>query len=199
MSHGRMLASAGGLYALLALAGASWIALRDGLAGWVPAGAVAIGIGLAWGTAGGLAVVLGWHGMCTLSGRLQEFEESLARFFHGLPLAGCAWLAMTSAVGEELLFRGGLQSSVGLWAASLIFGLVHVPPRKEMAPWPVFAGVVGLLLGWIYVYTGTLAGPIAGHFTINFVNLARMARAGKPMNAGAEGGTDAGEDGGATA
>src|SRR5262249_3413519 len=35
-------------------------------------------------------------------------------------------LAVASAVGEELLFRGALQPMVGLWAQAVVFALLHI-------------------------------------------------------------------------
>jgi membrane protease YdiL (CAAX protease family) len=176
MTHARLLRSATVFYGGLALAGLGWVAWRGGWHGPPPAPPGPLLRGTAEGAAGGLAVVLLWAAAAGCATRLREFEESLAAYFRGLPLAAAAWLAFVSSVGEELLFRGGVQGSFGLWAASLAFGLAHVPLRRELIPWPVFAFAVGVLLGWLWERTGTLAAPIAGHFTINFVNLARMAR-----------------------
>ncbi len=176
MSHAAMYRLSAVFYALLALAGGGWILWRDGLAGLTPAPWPRLALGALEGTAGGLAVVLVWAYLARVTSYLREFEESLAAHFRGMALAGTAWLALASAVGEELLFRGGVQGSFGLWLASAAFALVHVPLRREIALWPVFAFSVGLLLGWIYDRNGSLAAPIAGHFTVNFINLTRMAR-----------------------
>src|SRR5690606_22951868 len=37
-------------------------------------------------------------------------------------------LALASAAGEELLFRGALQPIVGIWPQALIFALLHIGP-----------------------------------------------------------------------
>jgi len=83
----------------------------------------------------------------------------------------------TCSIGEEMLFRGGMQPALGLTATSLLFGACHVPVHRALALWPLFAAAVGLLLGWTLERTGTLAAPVAGHFAINAVNLWRLARA----------------------
>jgi hypothetical protein len=67
---------------------------------------------------------------------------------------------------------------VGLVPASLIFGLAHFVPRRELAPWCLFAIAAGLLLGGLYEWTGNLVAPVVAHAGINAVNLRlRAARA----------------------
>ena len=98
--------------------------------------------------------------------------------------------AVTSSIGEELLFRGFLQQWLsdglftgpmsdwwGLIVASLIFGLIHVgPERRTFLPWTIMAVVMGFVLGAIYLYTGNVLAPVLCHFTINLLNLAQIAR-----------------------
>lgn len=88
--------------------------------------------------------------------------------------AECALLAAVSAVAEEALFRGALQPLLGWVGASLLFGLAHFAPRRELWPWTGFAVLAGLLLGWLFDATGSLIAPITAHFAINAVNLRRL-------------------------
>jgi len=90
-------------------------------------------------------------------------------------VAECIVLAVVSGIGEEALFRGALQPHVGLWAASLIFGLAHFAPRRELWPWTLFAMATGLLLGASFEWTGNLVAPIVAHTLINAVNLRLLA------------------------
>lgn len=112
----------------------------------------------------------------------QEFRKILGPITVGQAFV----MAVTSGIAEEIFFRGFLQQVLtdvafaslpaadilGLVAASLIFGLVHQgPDRKAFLPWTIFALVVGLALGGLYLVTGNLLAPVIAHFTINFLNL----------------------------
>lgn len=85
-------------------------------------------------------------------------------------------LALCSSLGEEMLFRGLLQPSIGLVWSSLIFGLLHVGPGREYLPWTVMAIAMGFAFGGVFYYTGNLLAPILAHFTINYFNLHALAR-----------------------
>jgi membrane protease YdiL (CAAX protease family) len=96
------------------------------------------------------------------------------------PLSGTqvVILALASGVGEEAFFRGALQPRVGLVAASLLFGLAHLVPRRELLPWAGFALLAGVLLGALFEYTGNLLAPTLAHVVVNGVNLCWLGRAG---------------------
>jgi len=64
-----------------------------------------------------------------------------------------------------MLFRGLLQPWLGLTATSVLFGLLHVIPRREMIPWTIFSVAAGFLLGWLFAFSGTLVAPIACHIS----------------------------------
>jgi membrane protease YdiL (CAAX protease family) len=85
-------------------------------------------------------------------------------------------LAMASAVGEELLFRGALQPMIGLWPQAIVFALLHIGPGARFLPWTASAFALGLVFGWLFQMTGDLGGPIVAHFAINYMNLHFIAR-----------------------
>jgi membrane protease YdiL (CAAX protease family) len=86
-------------------------------------------------------------------------------------LAGLVILALVPAIGEELLFRGILQSKIaivtknyhiGIWIAAIVFSAIHFQfygfvPRM----------LLGALFGYMYVWSGNLAIPILAHFVNN--------------------------------
>jgi len=83
-----------------------------------------------------------------------------------------ALLTVSSAVGEELLFRGWLTPLVGVVLSSLLFGLVHYTPRNRgMWSWIPMALAMGLAFGGMFVLVGNLAAPIVAHGVINHRNL----------------------------
>ncbi len=85
-----------------------------------------------------------------------------------------AHLAVVSAVGEELFFRGAMQPVAGYVATSLLFGLIHVGPDRRYLLWTASAVVLGFALGGIFKATGNLVGVVVSHATINVVNLRRI-------------------------
>ncbi len=80
-------------------------------------------------------------------------------------------IAVASGIGEELFFRGWLLNELGLLLSSLIFGLVHLPPNRNWRLWPLFAFIIGLLLGTLCLWTHTLLFAIAAHAGINYLNI----------------------------
>ncbi|MCB9557281.1 MAG: CPBP family intramembrane metalloprotease [Deltaproteobacteria bacterium] len=114
-------------------------------------------------------------------GWLAELHAWFSTVLGPLRWIDCASLALASGIGEELLFRGVLQPRVGLLWASLIFGAVHVPPRRALWPWSVIAAVLGVALGAIFQVSGHLLGPILAHTLINFFNLHLVSRAPKGL------------------
>lgn len=112
--------------------------------------------------------------------RTTELGEALADLLGeslmGITAADAVLLALASGLGEEMLFRGALQPSVGLFWASVIFGACHFMPRRELALWSVYAVAMGFGFGLLYEWTGQLAAPIAAHTLVNGVNLPRLAR-----------------------
>jgi membrane protease YdiL (CAAX protease family) len=82
-----------------------------------------------------------------------------------------AWLALTSGIGEELLFRGALLPWWGLGLSSLAFGALHVGPARRFLAWTAWATLMGALFGAIYLATGHLEGCVLAHVLVNLVNL----------------------------
>ncbi len=81
-------------------------------------------------------------------------------------------VALLAAFGEELLFRGAIQPLVGLAPMALIFGLLHATGFAHI----VLAGALGLCLGWLYNWSGSLWSPIAAHLTLDMITGLVLAR-----------------------
>jgi uncharacterized protein len=94
-------------------------------------------------------------------------EGGLAAVVAGLLIIGVAPLS------EEIFFRGfmfaGLRRRLSLWpaaaAAAIIFGALHYTGPDSIGVVPQLV-VFGLLLAWLYEYTGSLWPPIFMH-TLN--------------------------------
>lgn len=120
--------------------------------------------------AGGIVVLLSRE--FTLRTRTgEELGRALGTLLGPLGWPDCLLLAALSGVAEEVFFRGALQPVVGLFPATLIFGLAHFAPRRGLLPWTGFALMAGLLLGVLFETTGNLVAPILAHFTVNALNL----------------------------
>jgi len=91
-----------------------------------------------------------------------------------------ALVALAAGLGEELLFRGALQSLAELWMSplvalamvSLLFGLAHA----LSATYFVLATVVGAYLGWLALATGSLVPPILAHALYDLLALGVLLR-----------------------
>lgn len=81
-------------------------------------------------------------------------------------------LAVVPAIGEELLFRGmilhGLRSRfndvVSVLLSGLMFALMHGNLQQLVYPF-----ILGVIMGWIVLRTGSLISSILVHFINNFL------------------------------
>jgi hypothetical protein len=101
----------------------------------------------------------------TLTKYLTQFT-SFGRFVVGLLV-----IAVVPAISEELVFRGVIQRNlvqwfharhVGVWLAAAIFSAIHF---QFFGFVPRF--VLGLVLGYLYEWSGNILVPMVAHFTQN--------------------------------
>jgi membrane protease YdiL (CAAX protease family) len=90
------------------------------------------------------------------------------RIFKNRNLFHVLIIAAVVAFSEELLFRGIIQTKVGLLIASIVFAIIHY---RYLFNWFLFLNIILLsfFIGFIYVKTGNLAVTIWMHFTIDFL------------------------------
>lgn len=137
-------------------------------------------ITLLWTPAVG--VVLGMltvQGFRALQGRmawLGDLHREFASIFGRPSNRELFLLAAASALGEEILFRGAMLDAWGLVASSVVFALLHIPPRRSLWPWTVSALLLGLGFGLMTMLTGNLGAAVAAHFVINLQNLTYITR-----------------------
>ena len=101
----------------------------------------------------------------------RALHAALRPAVHGAGDVGLLAVAVASAAGEELLFRGLLQPLLGIVVSSVVFGALHQIRGPARWGWMVWATVMGLLFGCVFAATGSLAGPIVAHAMINGANL----------------------------
>ena len=159
-------------------AAVSWIWLyfqKPGLSAqlWMPADWPRC---LAIGAAAGLGVV----GLSILFGKRFAWTRRLEAEFGWILGAQktweVVWIALLSGCAEEYLFRGALQVKFGIWVATAVFAIIHWPLNPNFLPWPFVAAVIGLGLGGLAQWTGSLVAPAAAHVVINLINLRRITR-----------------------
>ena len=131
---------------------------------------------LAIGLAAGLAVV----GVTILFSRWFAWTRRLEAEFGWILGAQkgweLLWIALLSGCAEEYLFRGALQQKFGIWVATIVFAVIHWPLNPNFFPWPFVAGVIGLGLGGLALWTQSLVAPAVAHVVINLINLRRITR-----------------------
>jgi membrane protease YdiL (CAAX protease family) len=125
----------------------------------------------------GLGVILGASTTFATRALVRRFRwaralhRGLRPAVQGAGDSTLATVAVASAVGEELLFRGLLVPAVGVVASSLVFGTLHQIRGPARWAWMGWATVMGLLFGAVFAATGSLAGPLVAHVAINHANL----------------------------
>jgi uncharacterized protein len=139
----------------------SWVGLAEGVLATAP-----LRLGRRW------TLRTRWPPVIRL---VRLVEERLAPLFAGAGAGELVVVAALAGLGEEVLFRGVLQTAlVGhlpVWgavaAAAAVFGLAHC-----LTPtYAVFAAVVGAYLGLLFVLSGNLLVPILAHALYDLVAL----------------------------
>ena len=151
-----------------------WLPTGEGTLSSIP-GSLLLGLGA------GLVIVLVGQLLTPYFKFLRTMQKSFAELLFWIRgWVDIAWLAATSAIAEEALFRGALQPSIGIVWTSLLFAVCHPPLIRSLIAWPIFAFLISLLLGALFQTGGdALMAPIACHFAINFFNLGILTAASR--------------------
>jgi membrane protease YdiL (CAAX protease family) len=110
----------------------------------------------------------------------EQVQWLIDEMFPSRSIAQFATVAVLAGVGEELLFRGALQSMIGSWTTpviglaitSLLFGFAHALSKLYF----LFAVVVGAFLGWMTLKYSDLVAPMVAHGLYDFLALAYLSR-----------------------
>ena len=106
----------------------------------------------------------------------RELKSVVMRVLGPLNVFMAAYLALMTALGEEIVFRGVIQPFAGLFVTSFLFGLMHVGPGGVLSAWSLWAMIAGALLGWMFDATHSLWPPILAHFLVNFVSIMSLRK-----------------------
>lgn len=137
-------------------------------------GAVLLGTLAGLALAGTLPLVTApWaNRVLLLRGLRRSWDALESALAPGLGYRDILVLAICSALSEEALFRGVLQTELGIVPASTLFGLLH----PLGAAYVLWAGLAGAALGTLYIASGSLAAPVAAHAVYNLVALSYLRR-----------------------
>ncbi|WP_090831398.1 MULTISPECIES: CPBP family intramembrane glutamic endopeptidase [unclassified Bacillus (in: firmicutes)] len=90
------------------------------------------------------------------------------KIFSNRSIPHIAVIALMVAVSEELLFRGVIQTTLGMIVASVIFAIIHY--RYLFSPFLLINIILlSFLIGFVFEWTGNLAVTIVMHFIIDFL------------------------------
>jgi len=171
------------VYGPLTLGALAWAWLAGGRFAWslespwlIAPYAVRLALSLALGFALALVVVAMTPRLVERTVWARTLHMELEKIVASLSSAEITVLALASGFAEELFFRGALQPVLGLVMTSVVFGALHVGPRRVFVAWAAWAFVMGLLFGLIFELTGVLWGPILAHVWINQRNMTFIQR-----------------------
>ena len=126
---------------------------------------------------------------------MQVLDETLIPMFRECRILELAVIAILAGIGEELLFRGVVQSwtadkiggpygpEIGLAVAAVIFGLLHC----VTVTYALLAACIGLYLGALWLATGNLLSPIVCHALYDFIAFVYLVQVRKPKAIAQEG------------
>src|ERR1700691_4000158 len=123
-------------------------------------------VGLEGGSSVGWSLVMGilLAGATILASRVLARRTEWTRALHEALRPGVrdadgvtiACMAISSGVGEELLFRGLLVPLVGVVASSIGCGLLHQVRGPARWVWAAWAGGMGVLFALVFTLSGSL-------------------------------------------
>lgn len=116
------------------------------------------------------AIVASWIVRADFFSEEMQFFSALIKkiaptYFHALLLSACA------GIGEEILFRGGIQPYLGIWPTSIIFIILHGyinPFNIALTLYGVFMIFVSAGIGYLFEIHGIFAA-IAAHFLFDLI------------------------------
>jgi CAAX protease family protein len=144
--------------------------VRDALAGIAAAGPMLLGF----------AVCVRWP--VGPLGRIRRFSDEVIRpLFRPCSITQLGLISVAAGFGEEMLFRGFLQTLLADWwgfwpgvlAAALVFALMHLITLT----YAFLAGLLGLYLSVVWLTNGNLLSVVVAHALYDFVALVYLVKA----------------------
>ena len=136
-----------------------------------------VGIGLAVGLGTG---ILAWSVIQTKIMKPIQHKYSGLISSLRLNLPKIIYISICAGVGEEILFRGGLQPIMGIWLTSIVFVALHGylnPTDWRISIYGIVMTLIIALYGWMNDYFGILSSIVA-HTVIDVYLLIRLTSNG---------------------
>ncbi len=116
----------------------------------------------------------------------SEVRTFFSRLFTALDVSflDIFYLSLAAGVGEELLFRGGVQYYLGIWITAFVFILLHGyldPRRGSWMLLGVYMIVMSAGLGYLYEYCGLISAMVA-HGFYDLIVISHYRRLGNDLN-----------------
>lgn len=133
----------------------------------------------------------------------SDVDRLVVPLLRGVSVRDMVLIALLAGVGEEIFFRGLLQTGLAGWIGlgpaliltSILFGALHwITPTYAL-----LAGLIGLYLGGFMAVSGNLIVPVLVHALYDFLALRYLVGRGRgPAEGEAAAGDRAAGDDGAT-
>ncbi|MCX7923347.1 MAG: CPBP family intramembrane metalloprotease [Clostridia bacterium] len=102
--------------------------------------------------------------------RLKEYEELIEMITAGNPIVSILAVGIFAPIFEEILFRGlvlnELRKNIPVWPAVIIQGVLFGAYHGNLIQ-GVYAAVLGVLLGMVYIWGKSIWVPIFVHMVFN--------------------------------
>lgn len=132
----------------------------------IDASGIALGLALCGSLIGAGLALIHWfprYGEWMIRSQAQNYPF----LKHRLSLAALIFLSLCAGIGEEVLFRGGIQTLFGdylpmplaIACAAAAFAAIHL--AKPLISLLIFA--IGVLFGAVYWWSGSLLAVMIGH------------------------------------
>ncbi|RFU65570.1 CPBP family intramembrane glutamic endopeptidase [Peribacillus glennii] len=120
------------------------------------------------GSAAAIVILFDLLAMKLLPESYQDDGGVNERIFKSLSYPMIFLVALSVAISEEILFRGVIQTHLGLFWSSLIFAVVHF---RYLFNWFLFLNitVLSFFIGLIFELTDNLLVTVFAHFLIDFI------------------------------
>jgi uncharacterized protein len=110
------------------------------------------------------------------AGEMQFFSDLINKL--APTYAHAVFYSICAGVGEEILFRGGIQPYLGIWVTSFVFILLHGyinPFNLALTVYGIFMVFISAGLGYLFEMYGIVASIVA-HFLFDLVMFVFMKK-----------------------
>ncbi len=135
-----------------------------------------LGIGMGFGALAAIAG-LGLIRMPFMEPVERKYRVLIGSIAPGWP--DIIFLSICAGVGEELLFRGGIQPHLGVWPTAIIFVALHGylnPMDLRISAYGVFMTIAIAIIGKLYLHVGAISA-FAAHTMIDVILLRALTKA----------------------